>query len=94
VNHTRSDYPQPTSPRVPRPVGVCTLRCSREIEMRIRRLQTWHASPLGYMADQAVDTLVSMCLTNTLAIEDLQRLLHEQVYSLVLSAIADARGRR
>jgi hypothetical protein len=57
--HTRSDHPQPTSPRIPRPAMVPrVLHCNPVIEDRIRTILTWNAGECGLISDNAIDVIL------------------------------------
>jgi len=87
--HTRSDHPQPTSPRIPRPAQRCTITCSPIIDRRIRQMQTWHASELGTDSTEMLDRLAQFYFSGLVKMRDLRLLLHRSVYKQVLATISE-----
>jgi len=85
--HTRSDHPQPVSPRIPRPAQRCTIVCSPLIDRRIRQMQTWHASELGTDSSEVLDKLAQFYFSGLVKTRDLRLLLHRRVYKQVLATI-------
>jgi len=85
--HTRSDHPQPVSPRIPRPTQRCTISCSPLIDRRIRQMQTWHASELGTDCGEMLDKLAQFYFSGLVKTRDLRLLLHRAVYKQVLATI-------
>jgi hypothetical protein len=85
--HTRSDHPQPVSPRIPRPAQRCTIVCSPLIDRRIRQMQTWHASELGTDSSEVLDKLAQFYFSGLVKTRDLRLLLHRAVYKQVLATI-------
>ena len=88
-NHTHSDYPQPTSPRIPRATQRCTITCSPLIDRRIRQMQTWHASELGTDCGEMLDKLAQFYFSGLVKTRDLRLLLHRRVYKQVLATIGE-----
>jgi hypothetical protein len=86
-HHTRSDHPQPVSPRIPRPTQRCTITCSPLIDRRIRQMQTWHASELGTDCNEMLDKLAQFYFSGLVKTRDLRLLLHRRVYKQVLATI-------
>jgi hypothetical protein len=92
--HTRSDYPQPTSPRIPqRPAAQSRIKCSPAIERRIRFILAWQSGTCGLITAEAVELIGTMYLDGIVAIGDLRRLAHPPVYAVILQWIADERER-
>jgi len=93
--HTRSDHPQPTSPRIPRPQTVPReMHCNPAIEERIRSILTWNAGECGLISDNAIDVILGYHFDNLVSIPDLNILCTHEVYSVLIIAIADERERR
>jgi hypothetical protein len=94
-NHTRSDHPQPVSPRIPRVRTVPReMNCNPAIEERIRSILTWNAGECGLISDSAVDVILGYHFDNLVTISDLNVLCTHEVYSVLIIAIADERERR
>jgi len=93
--HTRSDYPQPTSPRIPQRPRTMTMEmhCNPVIEERIRTILTWNAGECGLISDNAIDAILGYHFGNLVAIPDLKILCTHEVYSVLIIAIADERER-
>ena len=85
--HTRSDHPQPTSPRIPRATQRCAITCSPLIDRRIRQMQTWHASELGTDCGEMLDKLAQFYFSGLVKTRELRLLLHRRVYKQVLATI-------
>jgi hypothetical protein len=82
--HTRSDYPQPVSPRIPQPPRRKSITtCTPAIEQRVRRILTWHSGGCGLIGEQAADMIVAMLLDGSLTIDDLWKLASYSVYTAV-----------
>jgi hypothetical protein len=82
--HTRSDYPQTYLPRIPQPPRRKSITtCTPEIELRIRRILTWHSGGCGLISDRAADMIVELLLAGSLAIDDLWKLASYSVYTAI-----------
>ena len=92
--HTRSDRPQPVSPRIPRPTQLCTLSCSPLIDRRIRQMQTWHASDLGCESSEVLDRITQFYFAGLVKTRDLRLLLHRAVYKQVLANINEIAAKK
>jgi hypothetical protein len=93
-HHTRSDYPQPTSPRIPqRPPAQSRIKCSAAIERRIRFVLAWQSGTCGLITAEAVELIGTMYIDGIVTIGDLRRLAHPPVYAVILQWIADERER-
>jgi hypothetical protein len=93
-NHTRSDHPQPVSPRIPRATQRCTITCSPLIDRRIRQMQTWQASELGTDCNEMLDKLAQFYFSGLVKTRDLRLLLHRAVYKQVLSNINEIAAKK
>lgn len=88
--HTRSDYPQPTSPRIPRPATLArATACSPEIEQRIRRLLTWNAGDCGLISDKAKDLIASFYFAHHISLHDVRMIAKPAIYAAMVVWIAD-----
>jgi hypothetical protein len=93
--HTRSDYPQPTSPRIPCPARCITpTAISPAIERRIRTILTWEAGGCGLISDQAIEIIGTYYLDNLITLPGIRRLAKPLIYAVILGWIADERERR
>ena len=80
-HHTRSDYPQATSPQIPSPRPHNPLtKCGPAIERRIREMLTWHAGDCGLITDEAKDRIARMFFDGTIDLDDLFSLANFDVY--------------
>jgi hypothetical protein len=86
--HTRSDFPQTYSPRIPRPVACHRrLTCTPEIERRIRELLTWHAGTVGLISDRALDLIVELHLSDHVSLRDLRILASDRIYQVIRDCV-------
>jgi hypothetical protein len=93
-HHTRSDHPQPTSPRIPqRPPAQSRIKCGPAIERRIRFILAWQSGTCGLITTEAVELIGTMYIDGIVTIGDLRRLAHPLVYAVILQWIADERER-
>jgi hypothetical protein len=93
-HHTRSDYPQPTSPRIPqRPAAQSRIKCGPAIERRIRFILAWQSGTCGLITTEAVELIGTMYIDGIVTIGDLRRLAHLPVYAVILQWIAGERER-
>jgi hypothetical protein len=88
--HTRSDYPQTYLPRIPQPPRRKSITtCTPEIELRIRRILTWHAGGCGLIGDVAVDMIGRLYLSHAITAADIKALASPQVYRVICEWIND-----
>jgi hypothetical protein len=93
-HHTRSDYPQPTSPRIPQqPSAQSRIKCGPAIERRMRFILAWQSGTCGLITAEAVELIGTMYIDGIVTIGDLRRLAHPPVYAVILQWIADERER-
>lgn len=79
--HTRSDAPQPASPRIPPPPCVARrLTCSESIERRLRTLLCWHAGDCGLIDDFAIGVIWQMIRHGELTMCDVSLLTSCDVF--------------
>lgn len=83
-HHTRSDAPQPTSPRIPQPPRVARrLTCSESVECRARTLLTWHAGDCGLIDDFALGVIWRMICHGELSMCDVSLMTSCDVFFVI-----------
>ena len=91
LSHTRCDYPQPTSPKIPVPANRPLTNCSHATERRIRRLLCWHAGDCGLVDLRVVQLIADLHLDGEVSMRDLFKLAKPLVYSAIYWRVHDIR---
>lgn len=85
--HTRSDYPQPVSPRIPKPVRLVASTMDAHTEHKIRYWLTWGAGSCWLVSDLVLDRLARLFFTSQVTVEDIERLASPEVYEAAIVRI-------